>query len=135
MKTISEYLDDVAATTETGTPYATAKALGLSQNYLVNYETGTLPDDYICVLIAERLGLDPLEVIAAANAERERKLKKVNRVQKWEEIWRRVRRAGAVAGLGTIMVGSLLSYPTVSKAEAYAAAADGLYILRIARCG
>jgi transcriptional regulator with XRE-family HTH domain len=51
--------------------YALAKALGLSQTGLSNYRTGrSRMDDDVALKVAEILQLHPLQVIAAANAER-----------------------------------------------------------------
>lgn len=51
--------------------YALAKRLGVAQSSVSNYRTGrSRIDDDVALTIAEILQINPLEVIAAANAER-----------------------------------------------------------------
>jgi plasmid maintenance system antidote protein VapI len=51
--------------------YALAKALNVAQSSISNYRTGrSRIDDDVALSIAEILGINPLVVIAAANAER-----------------------------------------------------------------
>ena len=51
--------------------YALAKKLGLSQTGISNYRTGrSRMDDDVALRVAEILGIDPIVVIAHANAER-----------------------------------------------------------------
>lgn len=104
MKTIDEYLKDVAATTETGTDYAVAQALGLRTSHIANYRKGRTPDDNVCLLIAERLGIEPWEVIAAANAERMIRMAQRDQADKWAALWKRVRKATAVAIIAGLVV-------------------------------
>lgn len=53
--------------------YALAKALGVSQTGISNYRTGrSRIDDNVALTIAQILGVNPLVVIAQANAERAR---------------------------------------------------------------
>lgn len=51
--------------------YALAKALNVAQSSISNYRTGrSRIDDDVALSIAEILGIEPIVVIAAANAER-----------------------------------------------------------------
>jgi transcriptional regulator with XRE-family HTH domain len=70
MKTI-EYLDAAKVRLGITSDYALAKKLGISQPAISNYRSGrSRIDDDVALTIAEILGLNPLQVIAAANAER-----------------------------------------------------------------
>lgn len=70
MNTI-EYLDAVKVRRGITSDYALAKALGVSQPTVMGYRSGRrIFDDEVALTISHILGLNPLEVIAAANAER-----------------------------------------------------------------
>jgi transcriptional regulator with XRE-family HTH domain len=65
------YLDAVKKRLGISSDYALAKALGISQQAVSNYRAGrSKMDDDVALTIAELLGINPLAVIAAANAER-----------------------------------------------------------------
>ncbi|MFD2449997.1 helix-turn-helix domain-containing protein [Vogesella fluminis] len=50
-----------------------AEALKMHRNSVNSYKRGErIMDDYACIVVAEYLGIDPLEIIAAANMEREK---------------------------------------------------------------
>jgi len=66
-----EYLEACKERLNITSDYALAKALGLSQTGLSNYRTGrSRMDDDVALKVADILHLHPLQVIAAANAER-----------------------------------------------------------------
>lgn len=70
MNTI-EYLDKVKAKRGISSDYALAKALGVGQSAIIGYRAGrTTINDDTALAIAQLLDLNPLEVIATANAER-----------------------------------------------------------------
>jgi transcriptional regulator with XRE-family HTH domain len=64
--------------------YALAKRLGVAQSSVSNYRTGrSRIDDDVALTIADILGIDPIIVIAAANAER---ASSPERRARWEEL-------------------------------------------------
>lgn len=66
-----QYLDAVKARRGITSDYALAKVLGVSQPTVIGYRSGRrIFDDEVALTIAQELGLNPLAVIAAANAER-----------------------------------------------------------------
>ncbi|WP_322400355.1 DUF3693 domain-containing protein [Massilia luteola] len=66
-----EYLDAVKRHLGIASDYALAKKLGFSQSAMSSYRTGRrVLDDDAALTVAEALGINPLVVIAAANAER-----------------------------------------------------------------
>lgn len=70
MNTI-EYLDAVKSRSGITSDYALAKVLGVTQAAVSNYRVGrSRIDDDVALTIAQLLGINPLIVIAAANAER-----------------------------------------------------------------
>jgi transcriptional regulator with XRE-family HTH domain len=72
MKTISEYLDEAKEKHSIKSDAELARLLGGSRQSVSSWRAGTnKPDDYACIRLAELLGINPLEIIAAANAERE----------------------------------------------------------------
>lgn len=71
MKTTLEYVDAVKIRLDLPSDYAIAKALGVSRQAVSQYRQGKASfDDLTAVRVAEILGLNPMEVIAAANRER-----------------------------------------------------------------
>jgi plasmid maintenance system antidote protein VapI len=84
MKTTTEYLDTAKTAINAPSDYALAKWLGVTKQAIYGYRAGrTIIDDYTALKIAEAIGVNPLEVIAAANLEREKNEKK-------REVWRKV---------------------------------------------
>lgn len=66
-----DYLDAVKAARKITSDYALAKVLGITQSTISGYRAGrSRIDDDVALTIAEILGVHPLQVIAAANAER-----------------------------------------------------------------
>lgn len=66
-----EYLDAVKRHLGIASDYALAKKLGFSQSAMSSYRTGRrVFDDDAALTVAQALGVNPLSVIAAANAER-----------------------------------------------------------------
>ncbi|MBY4945092.1 hypothetical protein K6V92_00440 [Cupriavidus respiraculi] len=71
MKTTLQYVDAVKAKLNLPSDYAIAKALGVTRAAVSSYRNQrTFFDDLTAVRVAEILGLNPMEVIAAANRER-----------------------------------------------------------------
>lgn len=68
MKTFLEYVDEAQKKLGMDSDGAFSKHLGAQRTLVSNWRNdGKNPDDYYCILIAEILSIDPLEVIAAAN--------------------------------------------------------------------
>lgn len=83
MKTI-KYLEEAKKRLGIKSDYALAKNLGLKKQTVSGYTTGTrIMDDYTAARIAKIITINPLEVISAANAERE---KDRRRREFWEAI-------------------------------------------------
>lgn len=67
------YLDMLKAREGLSSDNQLAALLGITRQAVSNYRTGkSIPDDYTCARLAQKLGIDELEVIAAANAARAR---------------------------------------------------------------
>lgn len=72
MKTL-EYLDRAKAAKGLKTDYALAKALHKTPSTVLGYRAGrSAPDDEVATALAEMIGINPLEVIAAAHMDRAR---------------------------------------------------------------
>ncbi len=72
MKTL-EYLDAVKKKQGLTSDYQLAKLLGLETSNMTMYrKQRRVMDDYIAALVAELLEIDQMELIAQANAEREK---------------------------------------------------------------
>lgn len=85
MKSAEQYLDEARSRLDLPSDYALAKALGLTRAAVSRYRCGAgLPDDLACVQIAEAIGCEPMEVIAAINYQRAKT--DVERAI-WEGLW------------------------------------------------
>lgn len=101
MKTI-EYLDTLKNRHSLTSDYQLAKLLETSTPVISHYRTGKrVMDDYTAAKVAELLELEPLEVIAAANAERERD---PNKRAYWEKLVQSGVRTAASIALAVITV-------------------------------
>lgn len=70
MKTL-EFLDAVKKKHGITSDYALAKVLDVPQSSVSSYRNGRrIIDDDMCLVVAQELGIQPITVIAAANAER-----------------------------------------------------------------
>jgi len=99
MKTTIEYLDAAKKALSVESDYEMARKLGIQKQAMSNYRTRIRTiDDYTAAKIAEALGLDPMEVIAAANAEREKDGKR-------REYWRQIGAKVVAAGLMLVFLG------------------------------
>ncbi|WP_322005247.1 helix-turn-helix domain-containing protein [Paraburkholderia tropica] len=93
MKSTTQYLDELKDHLGVESDYALAKALGMTRAAVSKYRTGySMPDDLACAKIADLLGCDPMEVIAAINYQR---AKNDEARALWEGIWGKV--VGAIA--------------------------------------
>jgi len=73
MNTTREYLIEVKKKNNLSSDYALAKLLGTTRSAISFYMKGErIMDDTTCLKVAEALNLNPLEIIARANAERAR---------------------------------------------------------------
>jgi transcriptional regulator with XRE-family HTH domain len=85
MKTTQQYIDAIKLRHNVDSDYAVAKLLGTSKQTVSRYQLGKGAfDDLMALRAAELLGLNPLEVIAAANAERARNEEVRNT---WTGLW------------------------------------------------
>ena len=88
MKTTVEYLDAVKAKLDLPSDYAAAKHLRVTRAAVSRYRGGDGTfDDTTAVRVAEILGVDPMELIAAMNAERARD---DETRALWERLWGKV---------------------------------------------
>lgn len=85
MKTTREYLDAVKEKLNLPSDYAAAKALCVTRATVSKWRLGlSVPDDLACARIADALGIEPIEVIAATQFERSSD-EQARRL--WEGIW------------------------------------------------
>lgn len=71
MSTTLQYLDQAKERLHLPSDYALSKKLGVTTSAISNYRSGrSRIDDDVALKVAQILGLNPLEVIAAANVER-----------------------------------------------------------------
>ncbi|KWH51821.1 DUF3693 domain-containing protein [Burkholderia cepacia] len=125
MKTTVEYLDDVKAILELPSDYAVATALGCTRAAISRYRLGQSHfDDATCARVAEILGIETLEVLAAAHAERARD--DVSR-RIWEGVWGKVT---GVTATTVLAVGvSLAAAPSVAESSTIQPIVAGLHVM------
>ncbi|MFB0826515.1 helix-turn-helix domain-containing protein [Chromobacterium violaceum] len=114
MKLSVDYLRE--ALEKLGEPSASkaAEKLGIHRNTMAQYLRGeNIMDDYACIMVAQVLHIDGMEIIAAAQMERE---KNQDRKAFWEDFRKKLGVKLGIAGLGWILImGSL------TPSNAYAA--------------
>ncbi len=87
MKKTITYLDDAMEKLGLENDNQIATWLGVTRASVCHWRKGkSILDDYSCLKIADVLGIDPMEIITAANIERE---KKEQKRKVWEEFSRR----------------------------------------------
>jgi len=73
MKTVDNYLDSIKKKYDIKSDYALAKFLGISKQRVTTYRQGRSSfNTEFCIIVAKFLGLEPLEVISAMHATREK---------------------------------------------------------------
>ncbi|MBS1156615.1 MAG: hypothetical protein H6R07_2539 [Proteobacteria bacterium] len=129
MKTFLEYVDEAQKKAGLESDAAFAKHLGAGRNLVSQWKNGgSTPDDYYCIVMAEILGIDPLEIIAAANHARAKDDEK----KTWWENFRKQHVKNVVAvllGL-TVLFSGLNATMGVSQVTA-AAVISAVLVLRI----
>ncbi len=105
-KTSKQYLSEIQKKNReqggTGTIYAVAKMLGMSESRVGNYSRGKkLFDDEMCFKTAFVLGLNPSEVIASVNKERAGDSEKS---EFWEDVLKKVAGTAAIILLAVMMI-------------------------------
>ena len=69
----THYLEQARMLTPTKSDYGLAQLLECSEDAISSYRKGTrVMGDYLCLKLAALLNVDPMKVIAAANADREK---------------------------------------------------------------
>lgn len=107
MKSTRDYINEAKQELGLKSDYKMAKWLDVSTAALTRYQSGKRTiDDYAAVRIAEALKISPIEIIAAANFEREKEGKR-------KEFWRDLNRAAAGGFVGlSLLLTSVYSAPT-----------------------
>ena len=123
MKSTINYLDEAKEKLGIESDYAMAKWLGVGRAAVSNWRVKrNFIDDYAAAKIAQALGVEPMEIIAAANAEREKGDKK----EFWENFYKRL---GGIAASIFFAV-NLIMTPTPSQAAPMLNAdGDAVYIM------
>ncbi|MCD0494498.1 helix-turn-helix domain-containing protein [Chromobacterium violaceum] len=114
MKTALEYLQEAEEKLGTSNnASATARALKTTPQAIHNYKNGVSKmDDYHCIRVAQVLGIDPMEIIAAAQEEREKNEEKREFWRDFREARTRERGHASVQMIGAVammMMGALLA--------------------------
>lgn len=106
MKTALAYIDELKGAKGWESDYRVAKELRWSPSKMGNYRTGySIPDVDACTQVAEALGIDPLVVISAAEAERAGRARNMEAVARWRLRWERAVAACFVAAIGIVEAG------------------------------
>ncbi|MBM2883865.1 hypothetical protein JFK97_05635 [Chromobacterium phragmitis] len=122
MKQSIEYLQDAIEKLGVESDTKAAEALKISKQAICSYRSGErIMDDFTCIMVAKTLGIDGMEVIAAAQMERE---KSEERREIWADFRKKFGVKMGIAGLAVAMtIGSL----TPTKASAQTAEFDTIY--------
>ena len=111
MKLSVDYLKEAIEAIGEKNATKAAERLKMSKQALSGYLNGSrIMDDFACIMVADVLGIQGMEIIAAAQMERETS---EERKQVWEDFRRKLGVMG-VAGLVAVM---LMGLPQQAKAE------------------
>ena len=120
MKTTADYLDDAKTKLKIESDYALAKWLEIHQAKISECRSGKRQlDNYTAARLANLLEINPLEIIATSEMEREKDSDR-------RGFWEQVRKRGVSSVLGiTLLFSNLTIIHEVAEH-------DGIYIMRIA---
>ncbi|MBX9346627.1 hypothetical protein K5M36_05945 [Chromobacterium vaccinii] len=112
MKLSSDYLKEAIEKLGEKSNRKAAEHLKMHGNTLGQYLNGDrVMDDFACVMVAEVLGIDAINVIAAAQMEREKN-------QERREVWENLRKKiGALGLAGWVAGAALLLHPDLARAD------------------
>ena len=115
MKTSMEYLDEAKEKIGISSDNGISKELKITRSAISNYRSGNyIMDDFTAAKIAEILEIDPIIVIAAANAERE----KGERKEYWEKLAKRLGGVAAAITFLTALPVQIGNHGLVNSAQA-----------------
>lgn len=126
MKASKEYLEEALSAMGDVSDTEKAKALKIAGSTLSLYRSGDRKmDDYACIMVARVLGLDPMEIIAACQEEREKS-------EERREFWKDFRQTlgaklAAVLTIGTAMM--MAPNPAQAAALSHIANHDVMFIM------
>ncbi len=101
MKASKDYLLEALEKVEGKTDGEKAKALKIAGSTLSQYKSGKQQmDDFACIMVARVLGLDPMEIIAACQEEREKS-------EERREFWKDFRKTLGVQVVAGLTLGAL----------------------------
>lgn len=128
MKTAAEYLDALMALKNITSDYQLAKALSVTRSTVSRYRCGHATfDDVVAVRVAEMLGVEPLEIIAAANHQRAKR-------PEAKKIWERIAKSAAAATIALVFVGiSLFGGSPANAASRQFFSAGNMYYTKLRR--
>ncbi|UEP45627.1 DUF3693 domain-containing protein [Burkholderia sp. B21-005] len=125
MKTTLEYLDAVREKLDLPSDYAAAKHLHVTRAAVSRYRQGDATfDDTTALRVAAILDIDPMEVIAAVNAERARDDETRSL---WETAWGKV--TGATVATALIAGVSLSAAPSVANSATIHPIVSSLHVM------
>lgn len=129
MKSMKDYLAELAEAKDIPSDRQLAKYLGLTKQAVSKWKTrGYSVDPDTAWKIAEGIGADPLEVIAASEIERAQRMNDAERIGVW-----RKRLASVGTSLGTVFIAVFLflapGQPAHAGASPAAAEAKSIYIM------
>lgn len=138
MKQVPDYMNEIQKAKGIPSDYALAELLNVSRTHVSNWRNQVNePDTYNCARMADQLGINKLEIIAAASAVRARRQKKKEQAAYWENVWKKVRGGSvgaiiALAALGFSGTESTAYAQPVATSDSLLHAVSG-YIIRTAR--
>lgn len=127
MKSTAEFLNEALAKLGDVTAYRMSKITGISQPAFSRYKGGDrIIDDYAATKIAEILEIDPMIVISAANAEREKNAEKKNFwTKKYAEL------GGMAASVFMVVSLSFVSEDALAQPQASNSAVNSVYYVKL----
>lgn len=111
MRTTSDYLREAKKALGVSSDYALARELGLTRAAVSHYSCGRrVMDDDTALKVAEAIGVHPIEVLAAAHAERARTAEQ-------RGLWEKVMREYGGKAAALLLAAGLYGSPAPSQAS------------------
>ncbi|PXX51205.1 helix-turn-helix domain-containing protein [Aquitalea magnusonii] len=111
MKKSTEYLIEAIEKLGESSKAKAAERLKISRNTIVQYINGErIMDDFACIMVADVLGIQGMEIIAAAQMERETS-------EDRKRVWEDFRRKLGVMGVAGLMAVAMMGLPQQAKAS------------------
>lgn len=123
MKKSREYLEEALEKLGTISDAKKSELLKIHKTTLSGYRNDQrLMDDFACIMVAQTLNIDPMEIIAAVQMEREKN-------EERRDVWADFRKKIGVLGLAGLIGAGTIATPSPAQAMTAKAPSEKMYIM------